>query len=214
MKINEVVTEGVLTNLKPAGKPSQVPPNRLATGVGALAKGFGALAKGVTKAIAPQTVQTYQQQKNALRSPQTAGDPAMAAYNKFADIMAQRASSGTQMTDQYIASQFPKTWDQKYRGEMLQYVIDRLKRSGINVIQKPQTPLPMGLKRLTPVQPEQPAATATPAPTTSAPTQPTAQASQDATRAALAARQAAGLGAYESLDYATFKQRLHEAKTQ
>ena len=150
MKINEIITEGVLTNLKPAGKPSQVPPNRLATGVGALAKGFGALAKGVTKAIAPQTVQTYQQQKNALRSPQTAGDPAMAAYNKFADIMAQRASSGTQMTDQYIASQFPKTWDQKYRGEMLQYVIDRLKRSGINVIQKPQTPMPLGLKRLTP----------------------------------------------------------------
>jgi X-X-X-Leu-X-X-Gly heptad repeat protein len=214
MKINEVITEGVLTNLKPAGKISPVPPNRLATGVGALAKGFGALAKGVTKAIAPQTVQTYQQQKNALRSPQTAGDPAMAAYNKFADIMAQRASSGTQMTDQYIASQFPKTWDQKYRGEMLQYVIDRLKRSGVNVMQKPQTSMPMGLKRLTPVQPPPPAATATPVPTTSAPTQPTAQASQDATKAALASRRAAGLGAYESLDYATFKQRLQEAKTQ
>jgi X-X-X-Leu-X-X-Gly heptad repeat protein len=214
MKINEVIQEGVLTNLKPAGKISPVPPNRLATGVGALAKGFGALAKGVTKAIAPQTVQTYQQQKNALRSPQTAGDPAMAAYNKFADIMAQRASSGTQMTDQYIASQFPKTWDQKYRGEMLQYVIDRLKRSGVNVMQKPQTSMPMGLKRLTPVQPPPPAATATPVPTTSAPTQPTAQASQDATKAALASRRAAGLGAYESLDYATFKQRLQEAKTQ
>lgn len=34
--------------------------------------------KGVAKAIAPQTVQTYQQQKNALRAPQTARDPAMA----------------------------------------------------------------------------------------------------------------------------------------
>jgi hypothetical protein len=81
-------------------------------------------------------------------------------------------------------------------------------------MQKPQTSMPMGLKRLTPVQPKLPAATATPVPTTSAPTQPTAQASQDATKAALAARQAAGLGAYESLDYATFKQRLQEAKTQ
>ena len=60
-----------------------------------------------------------------------------------------------------------------------------------------------------PVQPKQPVVVATPAPT-----QPTAQTSQDATKAALAARQAAGLGAYESLDYATFKQRLHEAKTQ
>ncbi len=162
MKINEVIQEGVLSNLKPAGKNPQVPPGRLATG-------FRAFAKGVAKAIAPQTVQTYQQQKNALRTPQTAGDPNMAAYNKFADIMAQRASSGIQMTDQYIASQFPKTWDQKYRGEMLQYVIDRLKQSGINVMQKSQTPMPMGLKRLTPVQPAQPAATATPAPT-----QPTA----------------------------------------
>ena len=34
--------------------------------------------KGVAKAIAPQTVQTYDRQKNALRAPQTAGDPAMA----------------------------------------------------------------------------------------------------------------------------------------
>ena len=34
--------------------------------------------KGVAKAIAPQTVQTYDRQKNALRTPQTAGDPAMA----------------------------------------------------------------------------------------------------------------------------------------
>ena len=150
MKINEVIQERVLTNLQPAGKTPQVPPGRLATGFGALAKGVGAFAKGVTKAVAPQTVQAYDRQKNALRTPQTAGDPNMAAYNKFADIMAQRASSGTQLTDQYIASQFPKTWDQKYRGEMLQYVIDRLKRSGINVIQKPQTPMPLGLKRLTP----------------------------------------------------------------
>jgi len=168
--------------------------------------------KGVAKAIAPQTVQTYDRQKNALRAPQTAGDPAMAKYDKFADIIAQRASSGTQITDQYVASQLPRsgeTGNQQKRLEVTQYVIDRLKRSGVNVIQKPQTPMPMGLKRLTPVQPEQSAVVATPAPT-----QPTAQASQDATRAALAARQAAGLGAYESLDYATFKQRLQEAKTQ
>jgi len=168
--------------------------------------------KGVAKAIAPQTVQTYDRQKNALRAPQTAGDPAMAKYDKFADIIAQRASSGTQITDQYVASQLPRsgeTGNQQKRLEVTQYVIDRLKRSGVNVIQKPQTPMPMGLKRLTPVQPEQPAVVATPAPT-----QPTAQASQDATRAALAARQAAGLGAYESLDYATFKQRLQEAKAQ
>jgi hypothetical protein len=34
--------------------------------------------KGVARAIAPQTVQTYDRQKNALRAPQTAGDPAMA----------------------------------------------------------------------------------------------------------------------------------------
>ena len=38
-------------------------------------KSFG---KGIAKAIAPQTVQTYDRQKNALRAPQTAGDPAMA----------------------------------------------------------------------------------------------------------------------------------------
>ena len=168
--------------------------------------------KGVARAIAPQTVQTYDRQKNALRAPQTARDPAMAKYDKFADIIAQRASSGTQITDQYVASQLPRsgeTGNKQKRLEVTQYVIDRLKRSGINVMQKPQTPMPMGLKRLTPVQPEQPVVVATPAPT-----QPTAQASQDATKAALAARQAAGLGAYESLDYATFKQRLHEAKTQ
>ena len=168
--------------------------------------------KGVAKAIAPQTVQTYNQQKNALRAPQTAGDPAMAKYDKFADIMAQRASSGTQITDQYVAAQLPRsgeTGNEQKRWEVTQYVIDRLKRSGINVIQKPQTPMPLGLKRLTPAQP---AATATPAPTTSAPTQPTAQTSHDATKAALKARQAGGIGAYESLDYATFKQRLQEAK--
>jgi len=34
--------------------------------------------KGVAKAIAPQTVQTYDRQKNALRAPQTAGDSTMA----------------------------------------------------------------------------------------------------------------------------------------
>jgi hypothetical protein len=34
--------------------------------------------KGVARAIAPQTVQTYDRQKNALRAPQTAGDPSMA----------------------------------------------------------------------------------------------------------------------------------------
>ena len=173
--------------------------------------------KGVARAIAPQTVQTYDRQKNALRAPQTAGDPAMAKYDKFADIIADRARLGTQITNQYIAGQLPKsgeTGNEQKRIEVIQYVIDRLKRSGVNVIEKPQTPLPLGIKRLTPVQPEQPAATATPAPTTSAPTQPTAQTSQDATKAALKARQAGGIGAYESLDYATFKQKLQEAKAQ
>jgi hypothetical protein len=34
--------------------------------------------KGVARAIAPQTVQTYDRQKNALRTPKTAGDPAVA----------------------------------------------------------------------------------------------------------------------------------------
>jgi len=34
--------------------------------------------KGVAKAIAPQTIQAYDQQKNALRTPQTDGDPSMA----------------------------------------------------------------------------------------------------------------------------------------
>lgn len=33
--------------------------------------------KGVAKAIAPQTIQAYDQQKNALRTPQTDGDPSM-----------------------------------------------------------------------------------------------------------------------------------------
>ena len=109
--------------------------------------------KGVAKAIAPQTVQTYDRQKNALRAPQTAGDSAMAKYDKFADVIAQRASSGTQITDQYVASQLPRsgeTGNEQKRWEVTQYVIDRLKRSGINVIQKPQTPMPLGLKRLTP----------------------------------------------------------------
>jgi hypothetical protein len=168
--------------------------------------------KGVARAIAPQTIQTYDRQKNALRAPQTAGDPAMAKYDKFADIMADRARLGTQITNQYIAAQLPKsgeTGNEQKRIEVIQYVIDRLKRSGVNVIEKPQTSLPLGLKRLTPVQPEQPAAIATPAPT-----QPTAQTSQDATKAALKARQAGGIGAYESLDYATFKQKLQEAKAQ
>jgi len=179
--------------------------------------------KGVAKAIAPQTIQAYDRQKNALRTPQTAGDPTMSKYDRFADIIAQRASTGTQITDQYVASQLPRsgeTGDEQKRWEVTQYVIDRLKRSGINVIQKPQTPMPLGLKRLTPVQPIQPAATATPAPiqpaatATPAPTQPTAQNSQDAIKAALKARQAGGIGAYESLDYVTFKQRLQEAKAQ
>jgi len=168
--------------------------------------------KGVAKAIAPQTIQAYDRQKNALRTPQTAGDPTMSKYDRFADIIAQRASTGTQITDQYVASQLPRsgeTGDEQKRWEVTQYVIDRLKRSGINVIQKPQTPMPLGLKRLAPVQPIQPAATATPAPT-----QPTAQNSQDAIKAALKARQAGGIGAYESLDYVTFKQRLQEAKAQ
>jgi len=173
--------------------------------------------KGVARAIAPQTVQTYDRQKNALRAPQTAGDPAMAKYDKFADIIADRARLGTQITNQYIAGQLPKsgeTGNEQKRIEVIQYVIDRLKRGGVNVIEKPQTPLPLGIKRLTPLTTLQPAATATPAPTTSAPTQPTAQTSQDATKAALKARQAGGIGAYESLDYATFKQKLQEAKAQ
>ena len=109
--------------------------------------------KGVARAIAPQTVQTYDRQKNALRTPQTAGDPAMAKYNKFADIIADRARLGTQITNQYIAGQLPKsgeTGNEQKRIEVIQYVIDRLKRSGVNVIEKPQTSLPLGLKRLTP----------------------------------------------------------------
>lgn len=109
--------------------------------------------KGIARAIAPQTVQAYDRQKTALRTPQAAGDPAMAKYDKFADIIAQRASGGTQITDQYVASQLPRsgeTGNEQKRWEVTQYVIDRLKRSGINVIQKPQTPMPLGLTRLTP----------------------------------------------------------------
>jgi hypothetical protein len=109
--------------------------------------------KGVARAIAPQTVQARDRQKNALRAPQTAGDPAMAKYDKFADIMADRARLGTQITNQYIAGQLPKsgeTGNEQKRIEVIQYVIDRLKRSGVNVIEKPQTSLPLGLKRLTP----------------------------------------------------------------
>ena len=115
--------------------------------------------KGVAKAIAPQTVQTYDRQKNALRAPQTAGDPAMAKYDKFADIMADRARLGTQITNQYIAGQLPKsgeTGNEQKRIEVIQYVIDRLKRSGVNVIEKPQTSLPLGIKRLTPLTTLQP----------------------------------------------------------
>jgi hypothetical protein len=109
--------------------------------------------KGVAKAIAPQTVQTYDRQKNALRTPQTAGDPSMAKYDKFADIIADRARLGTQISNQYIAQQLPRsgeTSNEQKRIQVIQYVIDRLKRSGINVIEKPQTPMPLGLKRLTP----------------------------------------------------------------
>jgi hypothetical protein len=115
--------------------------------------------KGVARAIAPQTVQTYDRQKNALRAPQTAGDPTMAKYDKFADIMADRARLGTQITNQYIAAQLPKsgeTGNEQKRIEVIQYVIDRLKRSGVNVIEKPQTPLPLGIKKLTPLTTLQP----------------------------------------------------------
>jgi hypothetical protein len=115
--------------------------------------------KGVARAIAPQTVQTYDRQKNALMTPQTAGDPAMAKYDKFADIMADRARLGTQITNQYIAGQLPKsgeTGNEQKRIEVIQYVIDRLKRSGVNIIEKPQTPLPLGIKRLTPLTTLQP----------------------------------------------------------
>jgi hypothetical protein len=109
--------------------------------------------KGIARAIAPQTVQARDRQKNALRTPQTAGDPAMAKYDKFADIIADRARLGTQITNQYIAGQLPRsgeTGNEQKRIEVIQYVIDRLKRSGVNVIEKPQTSLPLGLKRLTP----------------------------------------------------------------
>lgn len=115
--------------------------------------------KGIARAIAPQAVQSYDRQKNALRTPQTNGDPAMAKYDKFADIIAQRASSGTQITDQYIASQLPRsgeTGNEQKRWEVTQYIIDRLKRSGINIIQKPQTPMPLGLRRLTPSAKQEP----------------------------------------------------------
>jgi hypothetical protein len=83
----------------------------------------------------------------------------MAKYDKFADIMADRARLGTQITNQYIAGQLPKsgeTGNEQKRIEVIQYVIDRLKRSGINVIEKPQTPLPLGIKRLTPLTTLQP----------------------------------------------------------
>jgi hypothetical protein len=83
----------------------------------------------------------------------------MAKYDKFADIMADRARLGTQITNQYIAAQLPKsgeTGNEQKRIEVIQYVIDRLKRSGVNVIEKPQTPLPLGIKRLTPLTTLQP----------------------------------------------------------
>lgn len=79
MKINEVIQEGILDNLKTAGKKITQGAGTVARGLGQVAAmAPGALAKGAIKAIAPQTMQTYQQQKNALRTPQTAGDPAMA----------------------------------------------------------------------------------------------------------------------------------------
>lgn len=173
--------------------------------------------KGVARAIAPQTVQTYDRQKNALRAPAVDQDAIrkFAKYNKFVDILASRAKAGQAQSLQTIGQQLPKkgeTANPDVRRQVLIYVAQKLQSRGIQVqgftAPTPQPSIKAGNEII------QPAAIATPAPTTSAPTQPTAQASQDATTAALAARRAAGLSAYESLDYATFKQRLHEAKTQ
>ena len=168
--------------------------------------------KGVAKAIAPQTVQTYDRQKNALRAPAVDQDAIrkFAKYNKFVDILASRAKAGQAQSLQTIGQQLPKkgeTANPDVRRQVLIYVAQKLQSRGIQVqgftAPTPQPSIKAGNEII------QPAAIATPAPT-----QPTAQTSQDATKAALAARRAAGLGAYESLDYATFKQRLHEAKTQ
>jgi len=120
--------------------------------------------KGVAKAIAPQTIQAYDQQKNALRTPQTDGDPSMA---NVASSTSNVATNISQVSTTPTATSTSVN---------------------INKIQ--------------------------PALTTRVPTQPTAQTSQDRIRTALKARQAAGLSAYESLDYTTFKQRLQEAKAQ
>ena len=128
--------------------------------------------KGVAKAIVPQTVQTYDRQKNALRTPTVDQDALRryAKYDKFVDIITSRANAGQKQSLQTIALQLPKkgeTANPDIRRQVLYYVAQKLQSRGIKVDgfspPAPQTPMPI-----------QPAATATPAPATSAPTQPTA----------------------------------------
>ena len=111
MKINEVVTE--------AG----------------MLKSFG---KGIARTIAPQTVQTYDRQKNALRAPAVDQDAIrkFAKYNKFVDILASRAKAGQAQSLQTIGQQLPKkgeTANPDVRRQVLIYVAQQLQSRGIQV---------------------------------------------------------------------------------
>lgn len=97
--------------------------------------------KGVAKAIAPQTVQTYDRQKNALRTPTV--DPGLQAfekqfvkYDKFLDIITSRANAGQKQSLQTIAQQLPKTGETAnpdIRRQVMYYIALQLNSRGIEV---------------------------------------------------------------------------------
>jgi predicted deacetylase len=94
--------------------------------------------KGVARAIAPQTVQTYDRQKNALRAPAVDQDAIrkFAKYNKFVDILASRAKAGQAQSLQTIGQQLPKkgeTANPDVRRQVLIYVAQQLQSRGIQV---------------------------------------------------------------------------------
>lgn len=105
--------------------------------------------KGVAKAIAPQTVQTYDRQKNALRTPAVDQDAIsaqqamdqdtirrFAKYNKFVDIITSRANAGQKQSLQTIALQLPKTGETAnpdIRRQVLYYVAQQLQSRGVEV---------------------------------------------------------------------------------
>ena len=124
MKINEIITEGIL----------------------------GSIGKGLADIVAPGAIEKYQAAKSSQAVGQQAQTSQIAQqnrlrqtfkYDKFVDLYAPRIPTvnGVKTTSmQDIAQQLPKSLDSNRRWKAVMYVAQQLEKKGIKVTKSPTAP--------------------------------------------------------------------------